>query len=303
MSDDQMAGGPMPEGLSSTTRAIFWMMAATMMFSGTNTLVKLLGDDYHVIQITWARYAFHFAFIVLLLGTGIIGTLKTRHIRMQIGRSTLLLCASLLYFTGFTLLPLAESAAMINVTPVLVTVLSALILRETVGVRRWSGVVVGFVGALIVIQPGMGAFTDAAFFPLGAALAYGLYQIATRYVSHDDSPMTSITYTALVGTVAGSCVVPYFWSAPDMVGWSMMITLGLTGALGHYCMIRAYTVAEASVAAPYAYAVIIWMIAMGYLVFGDVPTIWTIVGATVIAGSGLYIAQRERAAKAKLAGR
>lgn len=279
---------------SSRTRAILWMIAATMIFSATNTLVKLMSDDYDVVQITWARYAFHFAFIIILLRTGIIETLKTKHLRMQLTRSTLLLVASLLYFTGFSLLPLAESAAMINVTPVLVTILSALILREVVGVRRWTGVLVGFVGAMIVIRPGMDTFTNAAIFPLGAALAYGLYQIATRHVSHADGPMTSIAYTALVGTILGSCVVPFFWTTPDAIGWGMMVALGITGALGHYCMIKAYSAAEVSVAAPYAYAVIIWMAAMGYIVFDDVPEIWTIIGAMVIACSGLYISQREK---------
>ncbi|MBT5353253.1 MAG: DMT family transporter, partial [Rhodospirillales bacterium] len=192
-----------------------------------------------------------------------------------------------------------ESAAMINVTPVLVTVLSALILRETVGIRRWVGVIAGFIGVLIVIRPGFGGFSSAAFFPLAAALSYGLYQIATRHVSHADSPMTSVAYTALVGTVLGSCVVPFFWTMPDALGWVMMLTLGGTGALGHYCMIRAYSAAPVSVAAPFAYAIIIWMAAMGYFVFGNTPGIWTVVGAIVIAASGLYIAQRENIHKAE----
>ena len=109
--------------------------------------------------------------------------------------------------------------------------------------------------------------------------------------------MTSVAYTALVGTVLGACVVPFYWTAPDALGWGMMLALGCTGALGHYCMIRAYRAAPVSVAAPYAYAIIIWMVAMGYFVFGDAPGIWTIVGAIVIAISGIYIAQREKIKK------
>jgi drug/metabolite transporter (DMT)-like permease len=288
-----MSVQPTSDGMPAATRAILWMIAATMMFAATNTMVKFLSSEHDVIQITWARYTFHFVFIVLLLGRRTAGVLKTRHLRMQLGRSALLLGASLLYFTGFTLLPLAESAAMINVTPILVTILSAIILRETVGIRRWSSVFVGFTGAMIVIRPGMDSFTSAALYPLGAALAYGLYQVATRHVSHADSPMTSTTYTALVGTIVGSCVVPFFWTMPDIASWGLMMSLGLSGALGHYFMIRAYTVTEASVAAPYTYAVIIWMIATGYIFFGDVPQVWTIVGAVVIAASGLYIARRE----------
>ncbi len=284
-------------GLPTNIRGILWMLAATALFSGTNSLAKLMGQDYHVVQVVWARYAFHLAFLVVILRGTIFPALRTSYLPLQLTRSTCLLMASMLYFYGFTLLPLAESAAMINITPILVTMLSAVVLREIVGIRRWTGVVIGFVGALVVIRPGLSEVSGAAVFPLSAAFAYALYQIATRRVSQNDSPMTSIIYTAVVGTIAGSAIVPFFWTSPDATGWLIMCGLGITGATGHYFMIRAYSIAEASAAAPFTYAAILWMIIMGYLVFGDLPDLFTLVGAAIIAASGLYIAKREREKK------
>ncbi len=272
-------------------------MLATALFTVTNTFAKLLGQHHDVVQILWARYTFHLVLIGLLLRQAFPAALQTRHLKLQLGRSLLLLFSSALYFTGFTLLPLAESAAMINVTPLLVTVLSVPLLGERVGIRRSTGVVLGFLGALIIIRPGMDTFTVAALFPLTAASTYALYQIATRHVSHADTPMTSITYTALAGTVIGGLVVPFFWTAPNMAGWAMMIGMGISGGFGHYAMIRAYSLAEISAIVPFTYTVLIWMVASGYFVFGDLPDIWTLAGTLIIATSGVYITRREAAVK------
>lgn len=289
------------DGLSPMARGILWMLFATVLFTGTNVLAKQLGQHYDIVQVVWARYTFHTVFFVILLRQGFLVALRSNQVKMQMSRSGLLLVSSTLYFTGFTLLPLAESAAMINITPLLVTIFSIPLLGESVGVRRWSGVVIGLIGALIIIRPGMEAFTAAAAFPLAAAFSYATYQLLTRKVSHADSAITSVTYTAVVGTVIGSIVVPFFWTTPDAMGWIMMISIGITGGLGHYGMVRAYAAAEVSAVAPFAYAVLLWMIIAGFFVFDDLPDMWTIIGAGIIAGSGLYISHRETAAKRKAA--
>lgn len=289
---------PTPAGRSSNIAiGVGWILLATVIFGGTNTFAKLLGEEYNIVQIVWARYTIHLLFIILLLRKAFPTTLRTAHPKMQMGRSLLLLVSSGLYFYGFTLLPLADAAAMINITPVLVTVLSIPLLGERVGRHRAAGVAFGFIGALIVIRPGTDAFVTAAIFPVSAAFTYALYQLATRHVSQADSPMTSITYTAIAGAIIGSCVVPFFWHEPDLAGWAMMFGIGFTGAMGHYAMIRAYASAEASVIAPFNYTVIIWMIFSGYFIFGDFPDQWTIVGAIAIVASGLYISRRESATK------
>lgn len=290
------APGASPEP-SSFMLGFLWIVLATALFTATNTFAKLLGQHHDIVQVVWARYTFHLVFIALLLRQAFPATLKTRHLKLQLGRSVLLLVSSGLYFTGFTLLPLADSAAMLNITPLLVTVLSVPLLGERVGIRRSTGVILGFIGALIIIRPGMDAFTTAALFPLSAAFTYALYQLATRHVSHADSSMTSITYTALAGAVIGGCIVPFFWTTPDAAGWAMMFGIGISGGIGHYAMIRAYSVAEISAVVPFTYTVLIWMIASGYFIFGDLPDIWTLVGTLIIVGSGLYITRREAAVK------
>lgn len=284
---------------TSLLRGILWMIVATVLFTGTNTFAKLLGQTYDIVQIVWARYTFHLALIVLLLRQAFPAVLQTNHRKLQIGRSLLLLISSSLYFAGFTLLPLADASAMLNITPVIATILSVPLLGERVGIHRAAGVVIGFAGALIIIRPGTDAFTIAALLPVTAAFTYALYQLATRHVSQADGPMTSITYTALAGTIIGSCIVPFFWTMPDATGWAMMMGIGLTGGLGHYAMIKAYSNAEISAVAPFTYTILIWMIVSGYLVFGDFPDQWTIAGAVIIAASGLYISRREAIARQK----
>lgn len=280
-------------GLNSTARGILWVIVATLFFTGTNTCAKILGQSHDVLQVVWARYTFHLVLLALLLNVRFPGILRTANLQMQLGRSIMLLVASALYFTGFTLLPLAESSAIINVTPILVTVLSAPLLGERVGIRRWAGVLAGFAGALIIIRPGLGIIDAAALFPLSAASAYALYQIFTRRVSQSDSALTSIAYTAVAGTVVCGVAVPFVWTPPDAAGWGLMVLMGLCGAIGHYCLIRAYTVAEVSTVVPFTFTIMIWMTASGFVVFGDLPDLWAALGMAIIAGSGLYIMHRE----------
>ncbi len=283
--------------LPSQYRGIAWLILATLVFTVINTLAKLLGDRVGLLQIVWGRYFFHFLILALLLNIRLPAVLRTRHLKLQIARSFLLLAGSALYFAAFIAMPLADAAALINLAPVIVTVLAIPFLGERVGIRRLTGALLGCAGALIIIRPGGATFDAVALLPVGAAVVYALYQLATRHVSHADSPTTSITYTAVAGAVIGSCIVPFYWQAMDGTTWLMLAMLGGVGAFGHYAMIRAYAISEASAVAPFAYAILIWMAISGYLIFGDVPDIWTVAGASVIAVSGIYIARREASLK------
>jgi len=281
--------------IPSQYRGIAWLLTATVIFTGTNTLAKLLGERVDLIQIVWGRYLFHFLVLALLLNIKLPTVLRTKNLKLQVARSFLLLLSSTLYFGAFIAMPLADAAALLNLAPVVVTLLAIPLLGERVGIRRIMGVLAGLAGALIIIRPGVGAINPAAWLPISAAVTYAVYQVATRRVSHVDGPTTSVTYTAIAGSIVCSAAVPFYWSPIDGLSWVLLVSIGLTGALGHYAMIRAYTVSEASAVAPFAYAILIWMTFAGILVFDDVPDIWTIVGASVIAGSGIYIARREKA--------
>lgn len=277
-------------------RGIFWMLCAMLMFSGTNVVAKLLIAHYPVMQVVWARYFFQFLLLSIFLGPRLRRVMVTSKLKVQLVRSLLLLGTSVLFFFGLEQVALADISAIMFVAPILVTALSMPFLGEHVGLRRWAGIFIGFLGALIIIRPGSGMMQNAALFPLGAACLYALYQITTRFIGHADNALTTLLYTASSGTVITSALVSFFWDMPDATGWAMMVALGVTSNLGHFAMIKAYQAAPAATVAPFSYANLLWATMFGYIVFSDLPDLWTVSGAIVIASSGLYIFHRENRA-------
>ena len=216
---------------------IFWMLGAMMMFSVTNSFAKLLMANYTVIQIVWARYFFQFVLLIVFLGPSLKKILVTNKLLLQIVRSLLLLGTSILFFFGLSKLALADISSIMFVAPILVTILSMPLLGERAGPRRWAGIIIGFLGATIIIRPGYGMIQYTALFPLGAACLYALYQISTRFLGRTDNAMTTLLYTASSGTTILTSLVPLYWKTPDTEGWLMMVLLGVTSNLGHFSMI------------------------------------------------------------------
>lgn len=282
---------------AANRRGILWMLLAVLMFVGLDTLAKLLTETYPVWQVVWARYVFHVLLIALVLRGALPATLRTRRLPLQLFRSLLLVATTALFFLGLSLLPLAEAAAVMLLGPLFITALSVPLLREKVGPRRWAGVGVGLVGALIVIRPGTEVFVLASLLPLSAALINALYHITTRQLSHTDSPMTTLAYSALVGAVVTSLAAPFFWVTPDLAGWLMMAGVGLLGGASHFCLIKAYSESPAAVVAPFGYSNIVWAVIFGLVIWGDLPDAWTLLGAAVLVGSGLYVFHREQVRK------
>lgn len=274
-------------------RGILWMLAAMLMFTGTNAFAKLLMAHYPVMQVVWARYFFQFLLLLIFIGPRLNRVMVTAKLKLQLGRSLLLCGTSVLFFFGLSQLALADISAVMFVSPILVTALSMPLLGEKVGLRRWAGIVIGFIGALIIIRPGFGMMQNAALFPLGAACLYALYQISTRFLGRTDDAMTTLLYTASSGTLITSALVAFFWEMPDLTGWVMMAALGVTSNLGHFSMIKAYQAAPAASVAPFSYVNLLWATMFGFILFSDLPDLWTISGAIVIAASGLYIFHRE----------
>jgi len=275
-------------------RGILWMLAAMMMFSGTNAFAKLLMAHYPIMQVVWARYFFQFLLLSIFIGPRLRRVMATSKLKVQLVRSFLLLGTSVLFFFGLSQLALADISAIMFVAPILVTALSMPLLGERVGPRRWAGIIIGFLGALIIIRPGFGMMQSAALFPLGAACLYALYQISTRFIGRTDDAMTTLFYTASSGTVITTFLVSWFWEMPDATGWAMMAALGVTSNLGHFSMIKAYQSAPAATVAPFSYVNLLWATMFGFILFSDLPDLWTISGAIVIASSGLYIFHREQ---------
>ena len=279
------------------------MCLAVSLFPFLNASVKYLSTDFAIPMLVWGRYVGHFAFMLIaFMPRHGINLFVTRNLKVQIWRSMLLLGSTTLYFTALGFIPLATAASVSFTAPFIVTALSVPLLGERVGWRRWAAVTVGFIGALIIIRPGSTTMHWAVFLVLGNSTCYALYQILTRKLAGHDHPATTITYTAIVGTLASSLVVPFFWQTlQHWLELLLFLTMGFVGGFGHYFVVKAFQYGEASVLAPLAYGQLIGATLLGYLVFGDFPDQWTWLGAAIIVACGLYIAYRERTTKIILA--
>ncbi len=278
----------------SYTRGIVLMIIAVMLFVLMDSTTKYLGQSYPVLQIVWARNTFHLLAFVIFLRFRWKGRIRTARPVLQLVRSSLLVLATFLFTQALRTVPLADASAVLFLAPILVTAFSVPILGERVGIRRWICVLVGFGGAMVVVRPGLGVMQVGALFALGTAVTYCFYMITTRILSRTDNALTTIVLSSVVGAVGCSIAVPFYWQPPDTLAWFLMVGLGVVGAISHYLLVLAFEAAPAAVVSPLDYTRLIWAAAVGYFLFGDFPDIWTILGACIIAASGLYILHRER---------
>jgi len=272
------------------------MLTAVLCFSSIDTTGKYLSGFYPVPEVVWVRYSVHallmIAFLAPRIGWGLIRTAQPGG---QIVRAGLLLGSTLCNFSALAFLPLAEVKAISFVSPLLVTVFAVWLLREHVTLSRWAAVVVGFLGVLFIIRPGSHMLSWAAFLALGTALCYSLYQIMTRKFSEDEDPIVTLFFSAIVGCVVLSVVVPFMWETPALVHVPLFLYLGTAGMVGHFLLIKALELERASVLSPFGYTQLIWVTFFGYLVFGQWPDRHAFIGMAVIVGSGLYVAWGHRA--------
>ena len=290
--------GPMP----TSSSAPGFPFAAILLLFGALTLLpimdgcaKLLSQSLSVYEITWARYFFHWIVLLPILFARYSWRAFTpAKMTMQLARSTILLVGTILFFFGLSYMPVADTLALFFISPLVATLLSALLLGEKVGPRRLVAVAIGFVGALIILRPGLGVFRWPALFALGSGLCYGFYAVATRKLAGTAPPLVTAGFTALVGAVVMSLSAPIYWVTPSLFQLSLMVVIGLIAAVGHYMVILAYERAQASLLAPFAYYEIVMAVAVGFVMFGDLPDRWTWLGIAVLAASGIYISLRER---------
>lgn len=271
------------------------MVLAVFLFASIDTVAKvLLHRGYNVLQIMWARYVFHLAvMLVAVPRIGLRPLVATRRPGLQVLRATSILIAGLAFITALEFLQLADAYALSFLSPLLVTVFAIPILGERVGWRRWSAVAVGFVGVLIVVRPGLGVTHPASGLVLIMASGFALYQVLTRRLAGGETPVSLLFYPTLVGTAVTSLLAPLVWRPVPMGDWLWLIGIGLFGAAGHGALIRGLRFAPASLLSPFIYSQMLWGLLYGWLVFGDLPDFWTLVGATVIIASGLYVLFRE----------
>ncbi len=280
---------------SSVSRGIGLMLLGCFLLAAMDAGSKHLAQHYPVPQILWVRFSSLVVIAAWLAARrGGIAGLTTRHIWLQSLRSLILVAEIGLFITSITVLSLADAHAIFAVAPLIVTALSVPLLGERVGIRRWSAVAVAFIGVLIVLRPGLGVVHPMAFLVLTCAFLFSLYQILTRVVSRNDAPETTLFYTALIGGIGLTLIVPFHWQTPDPAGWAILGLVALLGASGHFAFIKALQLAPASVLQPFSYTILLWATVVGFMIFGNLPDGPTVLGAIIIVLSGLYTFARER---------
>ncbi len=270
---------------------ILLMCAASTIFPVMNGMVQVLSRHYPSEQLIWARVLSHLLIVLVLLvpreGWAIV---VPKRPGAQMLRSCLLLGSTTLFFFGVKEVPLAKAACISLMAPFFVTLLAWPMLGERIRPLRLAAVVLGFCGVVVVIQPGGAVFQWAALLIVGSALCYAVYQIYTRSVAGQDRPETSVIWSALVGSVVFTLVVPFVWVTPGLLDAALMAMLGAMGAAGHYCVARAMTYAQANVLSPFQYWQIIGSVLVGYVVSGLFPEPHVWLGAAIIVAAGLIIA-------------
>lgn len=274
--------------------AIVAVVIAGMSLATMDAIGKYLSGSLPVTQILWARYTFHTLIVAawLLVAMG-PACLQTRRPLVQGVRAALMFAATTFMYFGIKYVPLADATALQFFSPVLVTLLAGVVLKEHVGPRRLAAVAIGFVGVLVIIRPGMREVHPAMFLPLGAAFCLSAYFVLTRRLAGIDDNRVTLLYTTLVGTFVLTAAMPLVWTAPAAWEWVGLVSLGLFGALGQMMLIRAFGLVPAAVLSPFLYAQLLSAVVLSILVFGDMPDAGMVAGTLMLVGSGLYIWYRE----------
>ena len=276
-------------------KAIFYNLLAWAILPFMDTIAKYLSSDLSFFQITWARYFFTvfftLPFMFFLFRKNLTWTTQPK---LQILRGLTLFFANVLFFYSISIISMAKALTLAFVAPLITTALSPFFLGEKVGFKRWSAVIVGFIGSLIVIRPGFIEFNLASFAALGTGFFYGIYLIITRKLHRSDSPLLTLLLTGVIGFVVASFLVPVVWINPTFNQWSLLALMGIFACLGHLFLILSLKYADASKLAPFGYFEIVTNIILGYYFFSDFPDFWMWIGLLIIISSGIYITIRER---------
>ena len=279
-------------------KAIIFNLLAWVMLPIMDGFAKYLSTDLPVLQITWARYFFTVVFIFPLMffffKKYLVWTDKPK---LQLIRGLILLTANISFFYSISVISLPKALTLAFVAPLVVTAFSPFFLGESIGYRRWTAVIIGFIGSLVVIRPGFLEINLASLAALGTGIMYGFYLIITRKLSTSDNPLLTLLLTGVVGAIIATTFMPFVWVSPTFNQWSIMAAIGLFACIGHLFIILSLKYADASKLAPFSYFEIVTNIIIAYYFFGDFPDSWTFLGLFIIVFSGIYISRRENIVK------
>ncbi len=276
-------------------RGLGYMALGMFLFSAVDTQAKFLTDSLDPIQIVWSRQLGLFIGVVVMIAMRGRSVLHSANPLLQMSRGVLATGSAVIFIIAITYVPLADAVAVTFVAPFFVTALGAIILREHVGIRRWSAIAVAFVGMLIVIRPGMGVFHPAMGLVVVAAFLFAMRQILSRLLSGSDGTATTVAYTAITSTLLLTLPLPFVWTMPSGgMEWTILVAISILAAFAEISVIRALELAQAVALAPIHYTLLIWGTFYGWAVFGQFPDSWTWIGAAVIVVTGIYTLNRER---------
>ena len=279
-------------------KAIIYNLLAWVILPIMDGFAKYLSSDLPVLQITWARYfftvVFTFPLMFFFFKKYLVWTDKPK---LQLIRGLILLTANISFFYSISVISLPKALTLAFVAPLVVTAFSPFFLGESVGYRRWTAVIIGFIGSLVVIRPGFVEINLASLAALGTGIMYGFYLIITRKLSTSDNPLLTLLLTGVVGAIIATTFMPFVWVSPTFNQWSIMAAIGLFACIGHLFIILSLKYADASKLAPFSYFEIVTNIIIAYYFFGDFPDSWTFLGLFIIVFSGIYISRRENIVK------
>jgi len=280
---------------AQATTGILMMCAGVACLCVNDAIGKTLTAGYSPVQILFLRNIIALPIAALIaLHLGGTAALRSHRPAAHLMRGVLWLLAATMFFTSFIYLGLAEATALIFAMPVFVTAISALVLREPVGWRRWSAVLFGFLGVLVVVRPGFGAFQAASLLPVATAFVYALLMLSARWVDPRESVWTLMLYLVGAGALLSALVTPFVWETPNTDDLWLFVAIAFFGTVGITLMTQAFRLAPAAVVAPFDYTALIWATLLGYLLWDEIPDLATYAGAAIIIASGIYIVWRER---------
>lgn len=281
---------------SQITRGVALMILAILFFTAMDATAKGLIERYPAPQVIWVRFAGQLALVLIILGPRLGPVLRTRFPVLHFWRSASQFGATTFFFLSLPHIGLAEATAIADINPVLITLGAALFLGERLGPRRIAGVIVALIGALIVIRPGAGVFSWAAILPLFCALSYATSALLTRRIGAQESVWASMVYAALFGTIVAGGTLPFVWEPIAAGDQPKQPQIACLGTVAQLCIIRSFSITEAGIVAPFAYLGIVFAAFWGAMLYDQWPDRWTVIGALVIVGAGLYVWHRENQA-------
>jgi drug/metabolite transporter (DMT)-like permease len=286
--------GPTHRHADHPLRGIALIIGSTVFLACSDVMAKYLSLTLPSIEIAWIRFLVFLLILVPVVAASQPKTvLRSTRPGLQALRGLALVLSSMLFISGLRYLPIAAASATSFVAPLFVTALSILLLSEKVGIRRWAATLIGLIGVLIVVRPGTAAFNQAAIFPILSALSWAFTLIMTRMISGADRAITTMTFSALVGFLLLTALVPLVWVAPTWRDVMIGVAIGIASTTGQWLVVLAFRYADASVLAPFSYTQLLWAALLGFLVFTEIPDAYTFIGAAIIIASGIYTAHRE----------